>query len=431
MSTRSVPVSAYRIVAGILTFVLAVPGTILYLASYFWGAWLLAGACAAYLAGRVLELGRPAFFSLVRSALRRSAMPAIGIVAALLLGAAIMLATGYNPLSSYKALFYGGLVRGWSVSVLNATPLLFTGLAVAFAFQGGFFNIGAQGQYLIGVMTATWIGLALKLPGIVEIPIIFVAAAFVGAATNAIPAILKVKTGAHEVVTTMMFAYAISTLSPVFIRAFGGDPSHSMHPYASDTLPEAAWLPTFKSFLPEANYRLHIGIILAIACAVLVRFILRSTSLGFKVRAVGNNPMAAKTQGISIPRITAASLLISGALAAAAGATQVLGLDHRMYQDLGAGYGWNGISIALLARNNPIAIIFTSLLWGLLDSGGRYMAMTTRTPNSIIEIVKSIILFLLLAEMLYQRIGLSLRAAFSRLRRGGDARTGIEKEIGS
>ncbi len=403
---------------GLLALVLALPGTILYLASYFWGGWLLLAAVGVYLVGLRLELGERDFAATLGRAALRAALPAAGIASALLIGALIMAATGYDPVASYMALFYGGLVRGWAVSVLNATPLLFTGLAIAFAFHGGLFNIGAQGQYYIGVMSATWLGLGLGLPNYVEIPLIFLVAGLFGAALNAIPALLKVKTGAHEVVTTMMFAYAVGTLSPMFIRAHGGDPSTSAHPYATDALVDKLWLPLFKDFLPKANYRLHIGILLAIGTAFLVRFILKRTGLGFKVRAVGHNPVAARTQGISVPWITAASLFVSGALASMAGVTQVLGLDHRMFQDLGSGYGWNGISIALLARNNPIAIIFASLLWGVLDSGGQFMARTTQTPNSIIEIVKSIILFLLLAEIIYRRAGSTLRAWFSRLRAG-------------
>jgi ABC-type uncharacterized transport system permease subunit len=405
-----------RRIAGIVAFMLAAPGSILYLASYFWGAWLLLAALIVYLGGLRLELGLSAFLAGARRLLPRAALPAAGIFSALLIGAAIMAITGYNPITSYEALFFGGLVRGWSVSVLNATPLLFTGLAIAFAFQGGLFNIGAQGQYYIGVIAATWIGLTMSLPGYIEIPLIFLVAGVFGAALNAVPALLKVKTGAHEVVTTMMFAYVVTTLSPMFIRGFGGDPASSAHPYATDAISERLWLPLFKDLLPRANYRLHIGILLAIGAAFLVRFILMKTGLGFKVRAVGRNPVTSRTQGISVPWITAASLFVSGALAAAAGATQVLGLDHRMFQDLNSGYGWNGISIALLARNNPIAIIFTSLLWGVLDSGGQYMARTTQTPNSIIEIVKSIILFLLLAELIYERAGAALGAAFVRLR---------------
>lgn len=404
----------------ILAFLLGAAGAVLYLASYFRGLWLCGAAAAIVAALRLGALGRAEAGPAVRRLLAKAAIPVAGIGSALLIGAAIMALTGYDPVASYKALFYGGLVRNWHISVLNATPLVFTGLAIAFAFKGGLFNIGAEGQYFVGVMAATWLGLRLDLPPLAAILVIFAAGALAGAAMNALPALLKVKTGAHEVVTTMMFAYAIRTLSPMFIRANGGDPTKTSHPYVTDPVAEKVWLPLFKDFLPEANYRLHVGILVAIGCAFLVRFILDKTDLGFKIRAVGHNPTAARTQGISVPWITTASLLISGALASFAGVTQVLGLDHRMFQNLNAGYGWNGISIALLARNNPIAIIFTALLWGVLDSGGQYMARTAETPNAIIEIVKGIILFLMLAEVIYEKAGAALRRGSRR----GPARTG-------
>ena len=409
----------------IAAVVVGAPAALLYLASYFWGLWFLLLSLVFILIERSVSLGGRAFADSLRRLLSRAAVPVVGIVSALLLGAVIMAVTGYDPVGSYKALFYGGLVRNWHVSVLNATPLIFTGLAVAFAFQGGLFNIGAEGQYYIGVIAATWLGLRLNLPPLIAIPLIYAAGAAMGAALNAVPALLKVKTGAHEVVTTMMFAYAVRTLSPMFIRANGGDPAVTAHPGATDQISQAVWLPLFKDVLPAANYRLHIGILVAIACAFLVRFILMKTTLGYKIRAVGHNQEAARTAGIPVGWITAVSLLISGMLAAFSGVTQDLGLDHRMYQDLNAGYGWNGISIALLARNNPLLIIFTALLWGVLDAGGQFMARTAQTPNAIIEIVKGTVLFLLLAEVIYQRVGgrlgALLRRRFTRGRTGADA----------
>ena len=406
--------ASFRFLLKSLAALLAAAGTVLYLASYFRGGFLLLGAGLLVVLEHRLALGsgpeaRAAFAASARRLLGQAVIPVTGIAAALLIGAAIMALTGYAPLASYQALFYGGLVRNWNISVLNATPLIFTGLSIAFAFRCGLFNIGAEGQFLAGVMAATWLGIGLNLPPVFGILLLFGAGALLGAAMNLVPAILKVKTGAHEVVTTMMFAYAIRTLAPIFIRAKGGDPVSTSHPYVTDLVSERVWLPLFRDFLPEANYRLHIGILLAIACAFLVRFILERTDLGYRIKAVGYNPTAARTQGISVAWITTASLLISGALAAFSGVTQVLGLDHRMFQNLDGGYGWNGISIALLARNNPVAIIFTALLWGVLDSGGQFMARTVQTPNAIIEIVKGILLFLMLAEALYTHAGSAIR----------------------
>lgn len=397
--------------AGLLTaaLLMALPGVVLYLASYFWGAWLLLGALCMLTAERLLTRGPAEVGVQARALLAKAAMPVEGICLALLIGAAIMAVTGHDPISSYGALFYGGLVKNWDVSVLNATPLIFTALAVAVAFHGGLFNIGAEGQYYVGVIVATWLGLMLRLPSILSLPLIFLAGALAGALANIIPAWLKVRTGAHEMVTTMMFAYAVATLSPIFIRAHGGDPSMTDHPGATDTILQQSQLPVFKSVLPLANYRLHFGILIAIVLALLVRFLLSRTNLGFKIRATGFNPTAARMQGISVAGITMASLLISGAIAALSGVTQVVGLDHRMYQNLSAGYGWNGISVALLARNNPVAIIFASLLWGTLDAGGQYMARTVQTPNAIIEIIKGVILFLMLAEYLWTWLSARLR----------------------
>jgi simple sugar transport system permease protein len=391
--------------------VLALPGIILYLASYFWGAWLIAGAIVVLAAERLLTRGPAELWTLTRSLFSRAVVPLEGVCLALLIGAAIMAATGHDPLQSYGALFYGGLVKNWHVSVLNATPLVFTGLAIAIAFHAGLFNIGAEGQYYAGVIVATWLGLWLRLPAFLTLPLIFAAGALAGALANLIPAWLKIRTGAHEVVTTMMFAYAISTLSPIFIRAHGGAPSMTDHPGATDTILQQSQLPVFKSVLPLANYRLHIGVLIAVAVALLVQFLLRRTNLGFKIRATGFNPTAARMQGISVAGITMASLLISGALAALSGVTQVTGLDHRMYQNLSAGYGWNGISVALLARNNPLVILFAALLWGVLDAGGQYMARVAQTPNAIVEIIKGVILFLMLAEYLSAWFAARLRRA--------------------
>ena len=242
----------------------------LYLASYFWGAWLLLGAACVLAAERLLSLG-PAEAG-ARRACSWQRRPCRWKASALRCSSALpsWRATGHDPVSSYGALFYGGLVKNWYVSVLNATPLIFTALAVAIAFHGGLFNIGAEGQYYVGVIVATWLGLSLHLPPLLALPLIFVAGALAGALANLIPAWLKVRTGAHEVVTTMMFAYAISTLSPIFIRAHGGDPSMTDHPGATDTILQQSQLPVFKSFLPLANYRLHIGVLIAIALALLV-----------------------------------------------------------------------------------------------------------------------------------------------------------------
>ncbi len=379
-------------------------GSVMYFASVFSGLLIVIAAAVLYFIYLGYTAGKDVSKQAVLSLLRKLLIPFVGVVAALFIGGIAMAASGYNPVVAYKAMFYGGLVRNWSVSVLNATPLIFTGLSVSFAFKAGLFNIGAEGQYYVGAVVATALGIYLHLPPFFSIIIIFLVAGLLAASYNYIPAILKVKTGAHEVITTMMFAQIARYLSSIAIRAMGGS-SASTHPYVTDPILKSNWLPKLKTFFPTANYRDHIGIMIAIGVALVVQYILVRTKFGFEIRAVGQNKDAARGQGINVGRTILMALLVSGFLAGLSGVNQVLGLDHKMYENLNAGYGWDGISVALLASNNPIGVIFTSLLWGILASGGQYMSRTVQTPRSIVEIIKGIILFLIVAKYIYVHIG--------------------------
>lgn len=396
----------------LVSAVSAVVGTVLWLGAsmskgetaYFWGVWLIVAAIAVYLVRVYTVDGRTELIELIRRSVRKMTVPLMGVVAAILIGGILMLFTGYDPIKAYGALFFGGLVRNWHISVLNAAPLIFTALSVAFAFKAGLFNIGAEGQYYFGAMAATWLSLRLGLPAIVSIPLIFVFSGLIGASWAIVPAALKVKTGAHEVITTMMLAHTARYLSPIFIRGNGGDPATSTHPYVTNEILETTWLPRFQQFMPEANYRVHTGILIAIVVAIAIHYLLYHTSIGFEIRAVGENKDAARAQGISVGKNIFRALLIAGFLAGLAGFNQVNGLDHRLFENLQAGYGWNGISVALLAGGNPIGVVFTGLLWGALDSGGQFMARTTQTPSAIVEIVKGTILFLVVARHIYTAI---------------------------
>ncbi|HAK45182.1 MAG TPA: ABC transporter permease [Spirochaeta sp.] len=389
----------------ILMILSGIAGIFLWSASYFIGIIFIVLALFLYYFYKRSAEGSESAGVWAKGFVKTLYIPVFGIIAAIILGGLIMLLTGNDPVIAYKALFYGGFVKNWHISILNAVPLIFTGLSVAFAFQAGLFNIGAEGQFYIGSMVATWLGLRLGMPPLFSIILIFVIAGLAAAAYNIIPAVLKVRTGAHEVITTMMLAHIARHLSPIFIRGNGGDPATSTHAYVTNDILENNFLPMFKDFLPNANYRLHVGILIAIAVALLVYYILYYTRIGFEVRAVGQNPNAARAQGISIGRNIMIALLFAGFLSGLAGVNQVVGLDHKMYQNLSAGYGWNGISVAILASNNPIGVIFTAILWGALDAGGQYMTRTTQIPNSIVEIIKGIILFLIVARYIYTYIG--------------------------
>lgn len=394
---------------GIAAWALIGVGGVLYIASVFWGLLLaLAGAALYFLRIATLS-GWPEAKNALRALGGNMWIPAAGIVAAIVIGGIIMWAVGYNPIQAYGALFYGGFVANWHISVLNAAPLLFTGLSVAFAFKAGLFNIGAEGQYYVGAMAATFLGIRLGMPAVFTVPLVLVLSGAAGAAYAFIPSLLRVRTGAHEVITTMMLAHIARYLSSPFVRIMGGDPATSSHPYVTDPIQEGAELLRFAEVLPNAYYRLHTGILIGIALALFVYFILFRTKVGFEIRAVGMNPDAARAQGISVGRNIFIALMGAGLLAGLAGFNQVLGLNHKMYQNLTAGYGWDGISVALLASGHPIGVIFTALLWGALDAGGQYMQRALQTPSSIVEILKGIILFLIVARYIYQVLGRTVR----------------------
>ncbi len=387
-----------------LAAISGVIGMAMYFSSIFSGIFLIIAALVIYFLYRGLatnvKTAKTEFLSIVKSMF----IPLIGALSAILIGALILALTGYNPIKAYKALFYGGFVKNWSISILNATPLLFTGLSIAFAFKAGLFNIGAEGQYYIGAMVATFLGVSFNLPPVISIVLIFITGGLLAAAYNFIPALLKVKTGAHEVITTMMFAQIAKYLSSIFIRSMGGDSAGS-HPYVTDPIRDSNFLMKFKTIFPSANYRVHIGILIGIGMALLVSYILYRTTFGYEIRAIGQNKDAARGQGISVGKNIFIALLFAGFLAGMAGVTQVIGLDHKMFENLNAGYGWNGISVALLAANHPIGVIFTALLWGALDAGGQYMSRTTQIPNSIVEIIKGIMLFLIVARYIWSWLG--------------------------
>lgn len=394
---------------GTAAWVLIAAGGVLYIASVFWGLVLALVGAGLYF-GRITAMsGRPEAKRALRSLGRSTWIPAAGILSAVIIGGLIMWAVGYNPITAYGALFYGGFVANWHISVLNAAPLLFTGLSVAFAFKAGLFNIGAEGQYYVGAMAATFLGIRLGMPALLTVPLVLLLSGAAGAAYAFIPSILRVRTGAHEVITTMMLAHIARYLSSPFVRIMGGDPATSSHPYVTDPIQEGAELLRFAEILPNAYYRLHTGILIGIALALFVYYILFRTKIGFEIRAVGMNPDAARAQGISVGRNIFIALMGAGLLAGLAGFNQVLGLNHKMYQNLTAGYGWDGISVALLASGHPIGVIFTALLWGALDAGGQYMQRALQTPSSIVEILKGIILFLIVARYIYQVLGRKLR----------------------
>jgi ABC-type uncharacterized transport system permease subunit len=335
------------------------------------------------------------------SALRSIGVPLLSVVLAMAIGSVIIVLSGRNPVIAFSALIQGafGGWRQWGETIMRATPLMFTGLAVGFGFRANLFNIGAEGQFVMGTLGAAWLGLVLAgLPPLIGIPLILIGAALMGAAWAFIPAILKAKVGAHEVITTMMFSWIALYLTSWIVSGPlvepGGIPQTPM-------LDTRVWLPTFDQFIPGIQpVRAHIGFLIALALAVVVSLILRRTTLGYEVRAVGFNPTTAENGGISIPLTTVWALCISGALAGLAGATEVLGVTHRMFDQVsaGSGFGFTGVAVALLGKKNPVGIIFAALLFGALSAGAGTMQLEADVSQRIISIVQALIIFFVGAE---------------------------------
>jgi len=334
-------------------------------------------------------------------ALRIAAVPLVSVLLAMAIGSVIIWLSGFDPIAAFRALFQGALggQRQISETIIRATPLIFTGLAVGFGFRASLFNIGAEGQFIMGSLGAAWLGLLLAgLPTPVAIPLILIGAALFGAAWAFIPALLKAKVGAHEVITTMMFSWIGLYLSSWIVsgplKEPGSIPQTTM-------LSSNVWLPSFDRLIPGLiPVRAHLGFVVAVLLAIVVLLVLRRTTLGYSVRAVGLNPGAAENAGISIARTTVYALCISGALAGLAGASEVLGTNHRMFDQVsaGSGFGFTGIAVALLAKNHPIGVIFAALLFGILQAGAGTMQLETGISVLIVQIIQGLVIFFVAAE---------------------------------
>jgi general nucleoside transport system permease protein len=344
------------------------------------------------------------------------AFPLIAIVISFLIGAIIMLATGNNPITAFGALFRGafGSPTALGRTVLNATPLIFTGLAVAVAFRAGLFNIGGEGQFYIGAITAAWLGVALGSLGPLATIIALLGCVVTGFLWGAIPGFLKAYFGAHEVITTIMLNF-IAILLATYL-ALNPLRSEGLVP-GTATIDLGARIPFIGLGLGRANY----GFFLALAAAVVVYLLLWRTERGFELRAVGLSPGAANYAGMRIGLNTVLALAIGGALAALGGGEEVLGVYGKMSIPFVTGLGFTGIGVALLGRNHPAGVVLGAILFGGLASGAQEMQFETDVPLQLASVLAAVILLFVTATKLVELIvGKRARAlaAGTRLERG-------------
>ena len=286
-----------------------------------------------------------------------------------------------------------------SETLLSATPLIFTGLAVALGFQCGLFNIGAEGQLFVGAALATWVGFAVTgLPWFIHLPLVIAAGFAGGAAWGFIPGFLKARTGAHEVIVTIMLNYTAYRLIDFVLKLPGYQREGRSDPISIITAP-TAWYPPLVDGL-RANW----GIVLGLVAALAVSWFLYRSTKGFEFRAVGLNPAGARYAGMSIAGSTILAMMLSGGLAGLAGTSQVLGITHFMSAGISPGFGFDGIAIALMARSRPKGVIFASLLFGAMRAGSTPMQSITGVPIDLVVIVQALVIMFVAAPALVREI---------------------------
>ncbi|TDX45425.1 ABC transporter permease [Orenia marismortui] len=336
-----------------------------------------------------------------KNLVKEISIPLLAILSSFIIGAIIVLASGYSPVATYSALIQGafGSLNSIADTLLEATPLIFTGLAVSFAFRCGLFNIGGEGQLLVGGLAAAWVGTLKGIPIIIHLPITLLAAMLAGALWVAIPAFLKAKLGVHEVITTIMFNYISYSLVAYISLKVLAEPGSIQTP----DIEPSSYLWRFSNILDIHSY-LNIGFIIGVLVLVGIYYLLWKTTIGYEIRAVGISPDAAEYGGISSVRNIILAMLISGALAGLGGAERAMGLFHNYRNGFSAEYGFTGIAVALLGRNHPFGVLLAALLFGALSNGQDYMNMLAGVPVDLVTILQAIIILFVAADLLFRNI---------------------------
>ena len=334
-------------------------------------------------------------------------VPILAVLTAFVVGAIVIAIAGGNPISAYLGLIEGALgsTKALSETAVWASPYIFAGLAVALAFKGGLFNIGAEGQLALGAVASAWVGYALpgllgiQLPTIIHLPLTILAGVIAGGIWGAIPGWLKAYTGGHEVINTIMMNYIALNMVSYLLNGPMKDPNPlNVIARTPEIAQSARFTPIFS------GYRIHWGFVLAILIAILVWFLLWKTTLGFEIRTAGANPDAGKYAGVNVKRTIVLSMTFSGMLAGLAGAVEVTALNFRHELGFSIGYGFDAIAIALLGKSHPMGVILAALLFGGMRNGGTRMQFLTQIPVDVISVIQALILLFVAADAIVRYI---------------------------
>ena len=331
-----------------------------------------------------------------RSVLQGLVRPVVSVVLALVVSSFIMALTHYAPLPVFSSLISGafGNLPNFGSTLVDFIPLAVMGVGLAICFQSGLFNIGAEGQYWAGAFAATVVGVHFgSLPLILHVTFTLLAGILAGAAVAALPGVLKAYRGAHEVITTMMLSYASIEFGHYLVES--GPLSQP------GAIPQSYPFANSASLQPIiATTQLSSAIFIALVAIVFGAWLLYRTRLGLGIRILGKNPKAARVSGLSVAGLTVFGLTISGAFAGLAGGLQMIGVTHQLFDGFSDQFGFTAIVVALLARNNPWAVIPSAMLFAGLDSGAQAMQMTAGIPVELSYVIQGLIVFFVAADRL-------------------------------
>jgi general nucleoside transport system permease protein len=331
-------------------------------------------------------------------------LPLLAVPAALLIGAGMILALGANPIQAYGVLVQGafGNISGFTQTLVKATPLLLVGLGICIAFRGGVINIGGEGQLIVGALAATAFSIGFDgWPRLVLLPLTLLVAILSGAVWGGVPGILKARLGVNEILSTVMMNAIALQLSNLLLRGPMIDPHEiemGTQIAQSALLPQSVWL---TRLVPRTL--LNSGAIIALVMAVIVYIFLWRTTIGYRIRAVGLNPNAAKYAGIPVRFYQAISLVLGGAFAGLAGAVEVLGVHHRMLEGLSGGYGFTGIVAALFGKLHPLGAVPASVLFGGLIVGADRMQRAMQVPSALITALLGLVVLFVVSSEIWAR----------------------------
>lgn len=316
--------------------------------------------------------------------------PIVSVLLALVVGAIIIACLGKNPIQGYAALVQGSLGDSSKIvqTLERACPLIFTSLTAVFAYKCGVFNLGGEGQFIMGGCACACVVLGLGLDGPVAMLAGLLAGIVAGGIWGLLPGILKITRGLNEMITTIMFNYIAMYLMEFVYKNL----------FSDQGLPKTVAIPS-DGRLPDV-LGAHAGVLIAIVLGVAVWYVLFRTSFGFKIRATGLNQVASRVNGFPVRRLVLLSFVISGAIAGLGGSVELLGkAPYRLADGFGSGFGFDGVAIALIAQLNPIAAVVVAIVFGILSTGGTMMQSVIGVPTAIIDIIRGLIIIFAVAGM--------------------------------